>query len=136
MVMDLELLLRLLLPVQLSENLYTQRSVRNKPLSTVGRAFFSQGFPSVCGQINCKEVLTHFKIWGNRGRVLVKNGSHARMRKEAGSLAPPSPLPNVHRVWPDTEIRRDGCCVNHILINANPRDLWGGQPAHPHIRWS
>ena len=68
-------------------------SVRNKPLSTVGRAFFSQGFPSVCGQINCEEVLTHFKIWGNQGMVVVKNGSHARMRKDAGSWLHPAPSP-------------------------------------------
>ena len=81
------------LTLQLSENLYTQMSVRNKPLSTVGRAFFSQGFPSVCGQINCEEVLTHFKIWGKKGTVVVKNGSHARMRKDAGSWLHPAPSP-------------------------------------------
>lgn len=67
---------------------------------------------------------------------MVKNGGDPRMRKDAGSLAPPSPLANAHRVWFDVAIRRDGCCVNHILINANPRDVWGGQPPHPQIRWS
>ena len=56
--------------------------------------------------------------------MMVKNGSKSTIRKEAVSLTPTQPLPNIHGKWFDRKVRSSSCYGNHILVNAHPHEIF------------